>query len=231
MPSRQNTSTRRVEPRLKMSCQTLVSCASRPEAKDRETRRQVLDALVAGMVRRPRRHRVHLAEAEAQDVDVVDGVLNQAAAAGLGDVGPPLRRVGALNREVLVVAEDGRHRRAQRPAPHEVAQRPEDRRAAQHEAALAGHAARRPRRRRAPSRRARSRSSGFSQNTAQPAARASSTAPRWADVGVQTQTASQRAADLPGVGDDDRAVGTDARRRRPGRAAHAGRGRPRSTRR
>jgi NADPH-dependent 2,4-dienoyl-CoA reductase/sulfur reductase-like enzyme len=28
MPSRQNTSSRRVEPRLKMSCQTLVSCAS-----------------------------------------------------------------------------------------------------------------------------------------------------------------------------------------------------------
>ena len=37
MPSRQNTSTRRVEPRLKMSCQMLVRCASRPEAKESET--------------------------------------------------------------------------------------------------------------------------------------------------------------------------------------------------
>ena len=34
---------------------------------------------------------------EAQDVDVVDGVLDQAASAGLLHVGPPLRAVGALN--------------------------------------------------------------------------------------------------------------------------------------
>ena len=37
MPSRQKTSSRRVEPRLKMSCQTLVSCASNPEVKDSVT--------------------------------------------------------------------------------------------------------------------------------------------------------------------------------------------------
>ena len=101
--------------------------------------RDVLDALMACMVRGPRRHRAHLAEAGAQDVDVVDGVLDEAAAAGLHDVGPPPGRVGPPDREVLVVAEHGRHGGAQRPTPDEVAQRPEDRRAAQHEAALAGH--------------------------------------------------------------------------------------------
>ena len=40
---------------------------------------------------------------------------------------------------------------------------------------------------------ARSLSSGFSQKMARPAARARSTAGRWAEVGVQIQTASQRA--------------------------------------
>ena len=70
---------------------------------------------VAGEVRRPGGHRVDLAEAEAQDVDVVDGVLNEAPAAGLRHVGPPLRGVGALDGEVLVVAEDGGHRRPSVP--------------------------------------------------------------------------------------------------------------------
>ena len=57
-----------------------------------------------------------------------------------GGVGPPLRRVGALNGEVLVVAEHRRHRCTQRSALHEVPQLPEDRRAAQHQPALAGDA-------------------------------------------------------------------------------------------
>ena len=142
MPWRQKTSSRRVEPRLKMSCQTLVSCASNPEAKDSVTAaRSSIPSWPAWFAVRAD-DRVHVAEAEAQDVDVVDGVLNQAPAAGLGDVGPPLRGVGALNREVLVVAEHAGHRRTQRPALHQVAQRPEHRRAAQHQAALAGHAGR-----------------------------------------------------------------------------------------
>ncbi len=122
-----------------MSCQTLVSCASRPEAKETGDAGQVLDSLVPGDVRRPGGHGGHVPEAEAQDVDVVDGVLNEATAAGLGHVGPPLRGVGTLNGEVLVVAEDGGHGGAELARSDEIAQRPEDRRAAQYQPALTGH--------------------------------------------------------------------------------------------
>ncbi len=61
-----------------------------PGGEGQRDRGQILDPLVAGVVRRSGDHRVHVAETEAQDVDVVDGVLDQAAAAGLGGVGPPL---------------------------------------------------------------------------------------------------------------------------------------------
>ena len=47
---------------------------------------QVLDAFVAGVVGGAGREAIDLAEAEAQDVEVVDGVLDEAAAAGLGHV-------------------------------------------------------------------------------------------------------------------------------------------------
>ena len=92
------------------------------------------------MVGRPGDDRVDITEAEPEDVEIVDGVLNEAAPSGLGGVGPPLRRVGALNREVLVVPKHRRHRCTERAALHEVTELPEDRRAAQHQSALAGDA-------------------------------------------------------------------------------------------
>ena len=127
-----------MEPRLSISCQTLVSCASRPDSKLSETAARSSIASWPAWLAVRAEMSVDLAEAEAQDVEVVDGVLDQAAAAGLLDVGAPLRPVGALDREVLVVAEDGRHRLAQGAALDDVAQGPEHRRAAQDEPALAG---------------------------------------------------------------------------------------------
>ena len=194
MPSRQNSSTRRVEPRLKMSCHTLVSCASRPETNDIETLARSSTPSCPEMFAVLAATAVDVAEAEAQDVDVVDRMLNEAAAAGLGHVGAPLRGVGALNREVLVVAEHGGHRRAQ---AHPT--RPD--RGTPGKPAHCAAPARtdsvplpRPPPPRAPSRAGRSTARGFSQKTARPAATASSTAWRWAAVGVHTQTASHRAA-------------------------------------
>ncbi len=67
----------------------------------------------------------HVAQAEAQDVEVVDGVLDQASTAGLGDVGAPGGAVGPLNRKVLVVSDRGRHRPSQCPRRHQRAQRRE----------------------------------------------------------------------------------------------------------
>ena len=94
------------------------------------------------MVRRSGDHRIDLAEAEPEDVEVVDGMLNQATASGLGGVGPPAAcdPVGALNREVLVVPEHGRHWRTQVSALHKIWRARKTGSTAQDQAALAGDA-------------------------------------------------------------------------------------------
>ena len=175
MPSRKNTSIRRVEPRVRMSCQTLVSCASSPEANDTETlARSSIPSYPATFAVRAATGG-DVPEAEAQDVDVVDGVLNEAAAPGLAYVRTPLRGIRALNGEVLVVTEHGGHRRSQFARRDQAAERAEDGCAAQHQPALARnpggvdrlHEGRRW---------GRSTASGFSQNTARSAATHSSTA-------------------------------------------------------
>ena len=169
MPSRQKTSSRRVEPRLKMSCHTLVSCASNPEAKDRVTAGQVLDALVAGdgWPSGPTTESTSPKQKRRMSRSWMECSMRHPPPAWATSA-RHCRGVRALNGEVLVVAEDRGHRRAQRPAVHEVAERPEDRRAAQHEAALARHAGGVDGARPAPRRGRRSTSSGFSQKTAQP---------------------------------------------------------------
>ena len=101
---------------------------------------QVLDALVAGEIGGAPRHLGHLSQAEAQDVDVMDGVLDQASSAGHGHVAAPRRAVQALDREVLVVAKDRRHGRAELVRGEQVPQGPEHRGGAQHQADLGGHA-------------------------------------------------------------------------------------------
>ena len=76
------------------------------------------------------------AEHPAQHVDVVDRVLEQRPAARLVHVGAPCRRVEALDREVLVVPEDGREGSAVLALGDEVGRGPEHRRVPQHEADL-----------------------------------------------------------------------------------------------
>ena len=161
----------------------------------------------------------------------MDGVLDQAAPARLRHVGPPLRGVGALDREVLVVAEDRGHRRTQRPPCTRS-------RSARNTGALRstsphwlGHARTPPRRRPAPWRAARSRSSGFSQNTARPAA---SACVHRAAVGRRSACRPRRRRSArPPRRRRRRPRRRRLRRRRrtPGRGARAGRGRRRSTRR
>ena len=138
-----------------------------------------------------------------------------------GHVGPPLRPVGALDREVLVVAEDRRHGLAERPPGHQLTQGPEHGRAAQHQAALARH----PRRRHRLGQRLSPRPGrGRAASRRTPRRRRpppSSTASRWAPVGVQTHTASARAATSAAPA----ATTTSApptRRRRPGPAPPRG---------
>ena len=72
----------------------------------------------------------------------MDGVLNQAAAAGLRSIGPPPGGIRPLNGKVLVVPEHRGHWRPQRPTLHQVTEGPEDRSTAQDEAALTRHAGR-----------------------------------------------------------------------------------------
>ena len=102
-------------------------------------RRQVLHPVVPREVGDPARHLGHLAEAEPEDVEVVDGVLDQTPAPGHLDVAAPRGAVHALHREVLVVAKDRRHGRAELTRDEHVAQGTEHRRAAQHQAHLGRH--------------------------------------------------------------------------------------------
>ena len=131
------------------------------------------------------------------------------------DVGPPLRRVGAPDGEVLVVAEDRGHRRTQRPPctrsrsarktgalrstrPHWLGHPG---------AATASTSAAAP---------ARSRSSGFSQNTARPAASAASTALAVRRRGRADPDGVAAPGDLGGVGDHRGIRRRPRRRRSPG---------------
>ena len=134
----------------------------------------------------------HLAQAEAEDVDVVDGMLDQAPTAGLGDVGAPGGAVGPLNRKVLVVTDRGGHRPPQRARRHQRPQGAKDRGGTQDQPRLGRHADggdrvdQRPRAGEVGGQRL------LAEDGARVPTRAASTAPRWATVGVQTQTASHR---------------------------------------
>ena len=99
---------------------------------------QVLDPLVPGEVSGPGRDLPDLAEAEAQDVDVVNGVLDEAPPARLLHVRSPFGGVVALDGKELIVSEDGRHGSAQHSAGDKVAQGTKHRGAAQDQAALGG---------------------------------------------------------------------------------------------
>ncbi len=124
----------------------------------------------------------------------MDGVLDEAPPSRHRHVASPRRGVDTLDREVLVVAKDRRHRRPELLADEQVPQGAEHRGGAQHQADLGRDPgvvhdggqglARRPGRGRAASRRT-PRTHG--------AAAASTTAP-WAAVGVHTHTASQRSS-------------------------------------
>ena len=98
--------------------------------------RDVLDARVAEGLGRRRAHRGRRTENPLHEIDVVDRVLDQRAAAGLVDVGSPGRAVHPLDREVLVVAKDHRHRSAVATGRDRLRELREHRRVPQHEADL-----------------------------------------------------------------------------------------------
>ena len=107
----------------------------------------VVDARVPEAVGGVGRDGDRITEQPAQDVDVVDRVLDQRAASGRGDVLAPGRSVLPLDREVLVVAQRGRERAAVATGPDELGRAREHRRVAQHQPDLVRHAARARRRR------------------------------------------------------------------------------------
>src|SRR5450759_769102 len=81
-------------------------------------------------------HGRRVSEQPAENVDVVDGVLEEGPAAGTRDVGSPFGRVDPLDREVLVVAEDDGERASVPATGHLVDEGLEDRRVAQDQANL-----------------------------------------------------------------------------------------------